>query len=68
MLFSSLFTALVSLTAFSSVSASPIDTERSLVKKDFGPNTIFTPPSTYSNERTLYGRSVLLNDVSGSRT
>jgi hypothetical protein len=42
--------------------ASPVN----LAKRDFGPVTIFTPPSTYTNERTLYGRQLELKvgDVS----
>lgn len=39
------------------ISASP------LAKRDFGPQTIFSPPSAYNVPRTLYGRSLLLNDV-----
>jgi hypothetical protein len=35
-----------------------------LAKRDFGPVTLFTPPSTYANERTLYARSLLLKDGS----
>lgn len=31
-----------------------------LAKRDFGPVTIYTPPSTYTNERTLYGRQLML--------
>ncbi|PWY97774.1 Oligoxyloglucan reducing end-specific cellobiohydrolase [Testicularia cyperi] len=44
------------------VSASPLQ------KRDFGPVTIFTPPSTYTNERTLYARSLMLtvNDNAGT--
>jgi hypothetical protein len=33
-------------------------------KRDFGPNTIYTPPSSYTNQKVLYARSLLLNDVS----
>ena len=35
-----------------------------LAKRDFGPVTLFTPPSTYTNERTLYGRQVMLKTQS----
>jgi len=34
------------------------------VKRDFGPVDIFVPPSTYSAPRTMYGRHVMLPDVS----
>jgi hypothetical protein len=34
-----------------------------LAKRDFGPLTIFQPPSTYTAPRVMYGRHVLLNDV-----
>ena len=66
MRFSSIFTALISLTAFTAVKASPIDNDKRsiLEKKDFGPNTIFTPPANYSAVKTLYGRSALLTDNS----
>lgn len=40
------------------VSASP------LAKRDFGPQTVFSPPSNYNVPRTLYARSLLLADVS----
>lgn len=50
---------LVSL-ALSIANASPLQ------KRDFGPVTIYTPPSNYTSDRSLYARSVMLtvNDVS----
>ena len=65
MLFNTLFTSLLTVASLTGIHASPIKGKRSsLVKKDFGPNTIFTPPSTYTREKVLYGRSALLNDNS----
>lgn len=53
---------LVSL-ALSLAQASPLQ------KRDFGPVTIYTPPSNYTSDRSLYARSLMLtvNDVSGGR-
>lgn len=50
---------LVSL-ALSIANASPLQ------KRDFGPVTIYTPPSNYTSDRSLYARSLMLtvNDVS----
>ena len=55
MLFQTFLFTLLS-TLWATCSASP------LAKKDFGPVTLFTPPSTYANERTLYARSLMLKD------
>lgn len=41
-------------------------TAKPLEKRDFGPVTIFTPPSNYVNEKTLYARQLMLPDVSAS--
>lgn len=50
---------LVSL-ALSLVAAFPLQ------KRDFGPVTIYTPPSNYTSDRSLYARTLRLtvNDVS----
>ncbi|PWN54404.1 Oligoxyloglucan reducing end-specific cellobiohydrolase [Violaceomyces palustris] len=42
--------------------ASPVE------KRDFGPVNIFTPPSTYKSDKTLYGRQLMLtvNDNAGT--
>lgn len=50
---------LVSL-ALSFAAASPLQ------KRDFGPVTVYTPPSNYTSDRSLYARSLMLtvNDVS----
>lgn len=50
---------LVSLAA-TLVYASPLQ------KRDFGPVTVYTPPSNYTSDRSLYARSLMLtvNDVS----
>jgi hypothetical protein len=57
MLLRTLCLALAS-TLFATSVASPVE------KRDFGPVTLFTPPSTYANERTLYARSLMLKDGS----
>jgi hypothetical protein len=35
-------------------------------KRDFGPVSIFVPPTTYTAPRTMYGRHLLLNDTVGT--
>ncbi|KAI8809306.1 Sialidase [Cladochytrium replicatum] len=39
-----------------------------LAKRDLGPVTVFTPPSNYTSDRTLYARSLMLtvNDTIGT--
>jgi hypothetical protein len=32
-------------------------------KRNFGPETVYAPPSSYAVPRTLYARSLMLNDV-----
>ncbi len=41
-------------------------TAKPVEKRDFGPVTIFTPPSNYVNEKTLYARQLMLPDVIAS--
>ena len=60
-------------TLFATAASSPVPetgsavVERDIAKRDFGPITIYTPPANYTNERTLYARSLMLKDVSESR-
>ncbi|PWN94987.1 glycoside hydrolase family 93 protein [Tilletiopsis washingtonensis] len=58
--------AFLAATCLGSPTVAGLADRNGVSKRDFGPVTIYTPPSNYQRERSLYARHVMLNDSIGT--